>query len=43
MEKLHEQGKVRAIGVSNFNLTEMEELLDMAKVKPAVLQVSRHV
>jgi len=28
-------------GVSNFNFSEMEVLLDMAEVKPAVLQVRR--
>ncbi|KAI8470376.1 MAG: NADP-dependent oxidoreductase domain-containing protein [Monoraphidium minutum] len=39
LEDLYAQGKVRAIGVSNFNAGEMLELLAMAQVKPAALQV----
>ncbi|GBF89798.1 hypothetical protein Rsub_02968 [Raphidocelis subcapitata] len=38
MEKLYNEGKARAIGASNFEFAEMEELLDNAEVKPAVLQ-----
>ncbi|KAF5843839.1 NADP-dependent oxidoreductase domain-containing protein [Dunaliella salina] len=39
LEELHAAGKVRAIGVSNFNIAEMRKLLDMAEVTPQVLQI----
>lgn len=38
MEALYQEGKIRMIGASNFNSTELLQLLDFAKVKPAVLQ-----
>lgn len=42
MEALLETGKVRAIGVSNFNQRRLEELLKTAKVVPAVNQIEAH-
>ncbi|KAF5353403.1 hypothetical protein D9756_008003 [Leucocoprinus leucothites] len=42
MEKLLETGKVRAIGVSNFSVKTLEQLLKTAKVVPAVNQVELH-
>ncbi|MBU9724287.1 MULTISPECIES: aldo/keto reductase [Bacillaceae] len=42
MEKLYDEGKVRAIGVSNFNIHHLEYLLKDAKVKPVVNQVEFH-
>jgi hypothetical protein len=30
--------KLRAAGVSNFNLDQMKQLLEVAQVKPALLQ-----
>ncbi|KAI8617429.1 aldo/keto reductase [Chytriomyces sp. MP71] len=39
METLYEQGKVRAIGVSNYGVHHLEELLAVCKVKPAVNQI----
>ncbi|KAF8059205.1 XYL1 [Scenedesmus sp. PABB004] len=38
LEELVAAKLVRSIGVSNFGLSEMRELLRLAKVKPAVLQ-----
>nr|CAD7194605.1 unnamed protein product [Timema douglasi] len=35
-------GKVRAIGVSNFNLTQLERLMKEAVILPAVNQVELH-
>ena len=32
--------KLRAAGVSNFNLEQMQELLEIAEIKPAVLQAN---
>lgn len=39
MEKLYEDGRVRAIGVSNFRRHHIEALLKTAKVKPMVNQI----
>ncbi|MDO4930197.1 MAG: aldo/keto reductase [Bacteroidales bacterium] len=42
MEKAVAQGKVRSIGISNFESQRLEELLSFAQIKPAVLQVECH-
>lgn len=42
MEKSVEDGKVRAIGLSNFESDRLEEVCTNAKIKPAVLQVECH-
>ncbi|KAF5364068.1 hypothetical protein D9756_000164 [Leucocoprinus leucothites] len=42
MEKLLETGKVKSIGVSNFSIKTLEELLPHVKVVPAVNQVEAH-
>ncbi|MFT8311464.1 MAG: aldo/keto reductase [Sporolactobacillus sp.] len=42
MEHLYRQGKVRAIGVSNFNPHHIEELLEDAKIRPAINQIEFH-
>ncbi|EGC33972.1 hypothetical protein DICPUDRAFT_92315 [Dictyostelium purpureum] len=42
MEKLVEAGLVRSIGVSNFNVQSLIDLLSYAKIKPAVNQVELH-
>ncbi|XP_063001931.1 glyoxal reductase-like [Elgaria multicarinata webbii] len=42
LEKLHEAGKLRAIGVSNYTIRHLEELLADCRVPPAVLQVEFH-
>ncbi|KHL97556.1 glyoxal reductase [Paenibacillus sp. IHB B 3415] len=42
LEKLYADGKVRAIGVSNFQIDHLEDLLTEAKVKPMVNQVELH-
>lgn len=39
MEKLLESGKVKSIGVSNFNKRQIQSILDHCKIKPANLQV----
>eukprot|EP00927_Polykrikos_kofoidii_P073342 TRINITY_DN69383_c0_g1_i1.p1 TRINITY_DN69383_c0_g1~~TRINITY_DN69383_c0_g1_i1.p1 ORF type:complete len:596 (-),score=96.66 TRINITY_DN69383_c0_g1_i1:44-1831(-) len=38
MERFHDQGIVRSLGVSNFGRTELEELLAFARVKPVYIQ-----
>lgn len=42
MEKLLSTGKVRAIGVSNFNVRRLEELLSQVSVVPAANQIEAH-
>lgn len=39
MEALQASGKVKSIGVSNFSILQLERLLSVAKVPPAVNQV----
>ncbi|KAI9598773.1 putative glycerol dehydrogenase [Syncephalis fuscata] len=42
MEDLLESGKVKAIGVANFNITNLKRLVYSARVVPAVNQVELH-
>eukprot|EP01018_Ginkgo_biloba_P034603 Gb_21766 [translate_table: standard] len=42
MEKLLDTGKARAIGVSNFSVKKVQDILAYAKVVPAVNQVECH-
>jgi diketogulonate reductase-like aldo/keto reductase len=42
MEKLLSTGKVRAIGVSNFTITRLTDLLSKTNIVPAVNQVEAH-
>lgn len=42
LEKLYETGKVRAIGVSNFTINQLKQLLEIAEVPPMVNQVEFH-
>lgn len=42
MENLVEMGLVRAIGISNFTIQQISELLQFAKIVPAVNQVELH-
>jgi diketogulonate reductase-like aldo/keto reductase len=43
LEKLYEEGKLRSIGVSNFSISELQYIVDHAKIKPQVNQVELHV
>jgi diketogulonate reductase-like aldo/keto reductase len=42
LERIFADGKARAIGVSNYTIRHLTELLDYAKVTPAVNQVELH-
>lgn len=42
LEKLYADGRVRAIGVSNFNIEHLERLFNECEVKPVVNQVECH-
>lgn len=42
MEKAYKEGKVKAIGLSNFTKEQIQEILAICEVKPAVLQTEVH-
>lgn len=42
MEKAYKEGKVKAIGLSNFSEEQIKEILNICEVKPAVLQTELH-
>merc|ERR1712050_232038 len=42
MERLYKEGKVRNIGVSNFNLVQLKKLVDNCEIIPHVLQIEVH-
>ena len=42
MEELYEQGRVRAIGVCNFQIHHLEDLMGSCRIKPMVNQVELH-
>jgi diketogulonate reductase-like aldo/keto reductase len=41
MEKLHDSGKVKSIGISNFPTVIVNDLLNYARIKPAINQIER--
>jgi 2,5-diketo-D-gluconate reductase A len=43
MEELYREGKIKAIGVSNFDPGQLSELMAYAKIKPAINQIETHV
>lgn len=43
MEDLYKGGKIKAIGVSNFEPAQIDALMEYATVKPAVNQIETHV
>ncbi len=42
LEKLYKEGRVKAIGVSNFQIHHIEDLMTDAEIKPMVNQVEYH-
>lgn len=42
MEKAYKEGKVKAIGLSNFSEKMIREILEICEVKPAILQTEVH-
>jgi len=42
MEKAQEMGLVKAIGVSNFNIGQLERLQAVAKIQPVINQIESH-
>ncbi len=43
LEDAYKAGKVKAIGVSNFNEHDLQNILDNCEIKPAVNQVLTHI
>ncbi|MFJ6209123.1 aldo/keto reductase [Lysinibacillus sp. NPDC092081] len=42
LEDLYEQGKIKAIGVCNFHVTHLQDLLKTARITPVINQVEFH-
>lgn len=42
LEKLYKDGRVRAIGVSNFHIHHLQDVFEIAEIKPMVNQVEYH-
>ncbi|SEO51541.1 aldo/keto reductase [Paenibacillus sp. OK076] len=42
MEELYKAGRIKAIGVSNFQIHHLEDLMEDAEVKPVINQVEYH-
>ncbi|MEY8661746.1 aldo/keto reductase [Ligilactobacillus faecis] len=42
MEKAYKEGKIKALGLSNFSKEQIQEILDNCEITPAVLQVEAH-
>lgn len=43
MEEAVKTGKVRSIGVSNFEIADIQNIIDHAEIKPAVNQIRVHI
>ena len=43
LERLYKEGKVKAIGVSNFKIKDLENIVKLAEIKPFVNQYLSHV
>lgn len=43
LEEIHASGRARTIGVSNYTIRHLQELLDKSAIKPVVNQVELHV
>lgn len=43
LEEAHRDGKIRAIGVSNFDIRDLKNIMDNAEILPAVNQICVHI
>lgn len=43
LEDAYKEGKLKAIGISNFQIGDIESLLETAEVKPMVNQILLHI
>ena len=42
LERLYAEGRAKAVGVCNFNIHQLEDLMESAQITPAVNQVEMH-
>jgi diketogulonate reductase-like aldo/keto reductase len=42
LERLVDEGRCRSIGLSNVNLEKLREIVEVARIKPAVVEVESH-
>lgn len=42
LEELHQKGFIRSIGVSNFSINQLDELIEHSNIVPAVNQIELH-
>jgi diketogulonate reductase-like aldo/keto reductase len=42
LERLVDEGQCKAIGLSNVNLEKLKEIVDAARIKPAVVEIESH-
>ena len=43
LEDAYHEGKIRAIGLSNFNEPQVQEIIDHSSIKPVVDQIETHI
>jgi len=43
MEEFYESGKARAIGISNFNVKDINAILETCRIRPTVNQIKLHI
>lgn len=43
MEEFYESGKTRAIGISNFNVKDIDAILEKSRIRPMVNQIKLHI
>lgn len=43
LEEAYEEGKLKAIGVSNFEIDDLENVFESAKIKPMLNQIKYHI
>ena len=42
LEKAYKAGKIKAIGLSNFRVEQIQEILDQCEIPPMIMQVECH-
>lgn len=42
MEKAYQEGKIKSLGLSNFSVEQIKEILAVCEIKPVVMQVECH-
>ena len=42
LEKAYKEGKIKAIGLSNFQVSQIQEIMDQCEIPPMIMQVECH-